>query len=192
MSLLDGNYIVDTGLSTIEWSGRNPSTCHVGTVEISEGTINSNGGGINGTVEVDMNSIRNVNLEGDDLQPLLEAHLRSDYFFFTSMFPKAILNFKEVTPIQPGWQTSPNFHVKGELTLRGVTAALDFDMTVSLTDNNTLSLEAHFDIDRTRWNVIYGSTRFFEHLGMHKVFDLITQLSGLSFRHSQFTLCDAY
>ena len=47
-------------------------------------------------------------------------------------------------------------------------------MTVSLTDNNTLTLEAHFDIDRTRWNVIYGSTRFFEHLGMHKVFDLIS------------------
>jgi hypothetical protein len=29
-------------------------------------------------------------------------------------------------------------------------------------------------MDRTRWNVIYGSTRFFEYLGMHKVFDLIS------------------
>ena len=35
-------------------------------------------------------------------------------------------------------------------------------------------LEAHFDIDRTRWNVVYGSTRFFEYLGMHKVFDLLS------------------
>jgi hypothetical protein len=33
---------------------------------------------------------------------------------------------------------------------------------------------AHFDFDRTRWNVIYGSSRFFEHLGMHLVFDLIS------------------
>ena len=41
-------------------------------------------------------------------------------------------------------------------------------------DENALLLEAHFDIDKTRWNVICGSSRFFEHLGMHKVFDLIS------------------
>jgi polyisoprenoid-binding protein YceI len=64
--------------------------------------------------------------------------------------------------------------VKGELILRGVSAALDFDMTANLVDENMVTLEGHFDIDRTRWNIIYGSTRFFEHLGMHKVFDLIS------------------
>ena len=37
-----------------------------------------------------------------------------------------------------------------------------------------VKIEAHFDIDRTRWGVIYGSTRFFEHLGMHLVFDFIS------------------
>ena len=121
-----------------------------------------------------MNSIHNVNLEGDELQPVLEAHLRSDDFFFTSMFPKAVLTFEEVTPLEPLWQTKPNFHVKGELTLRGVTASLNFDMTANQTDDNSLTLEAHFDIDRTQWNIIYGSTRFFEYLGMHKVFELIS------------------
>ena len=35
-------------------------------------------------------------------------------------------------------------------------------------------MEAHFDLDRTQWNVIYGSSRFFEHLGMHMVFDQIS------------------
>jgi hypothetical protein len=34
--------------------------------------------------------------------------------------------------------------------------------------------EAHFDINRTKWNIIFGLTRFFEHLGMHLVFDLIS------------------
>jgi hypothetical protein len=41
-------------------------------------------------------------------------------------------------------------------------------------EDGVFVLEAHFDIDRTRWHVIYGSTRFFEHLGMHKVFDLLS------------------
>jgi hypothetical protein len=60
------------------------------------------------------------------------------------------------------------------LKLRGVSADLEFDATVALGEDGSLVMEAHFDIDRTRWNVIYGSTRFFEHLGMHKVFDLLS------------------
>ena len=174
LSLPDGTFTIDAGRSKVEWAGRNPNSCHVGTVDIFEGLLNSKGGIISGTVEVDMNSIHNVNLEGDELQPVLEAHLKSDDFFFTSLFPKAVLQIKEAVPIEPGYQTAPNFQVKGELRLRGVTASLDFDTTVSLADDNTLLLEAHFDIDKTRWNVIYGSTRFFEHLGMHKIFDLIS------------------
>lgn len=173
-SLPNSTFAIDTNRSTIEWAGRNPNSRHVGTVEISEGVITSKKGSFRGTIEIDMNSIHNVNLEGDELQPVLEAHLKSDDFFFTSMFPKATLEIKEAVPIEHGSQTTPNFLVKGELSLRGVSASLDFDATVSLADENTLLLEAHFDIDKTRWNVIYGSSRFFEHLGMHKVFDLIS------------------
>lgn len=174
LALSDGSFIIDNDLSTIKWEGRNPSSTHFGTVDISEGDIHIKNGTISGKIEVDMSSIHNINLEGDELQPVLEAHLRSDDFFFTSMFPTAVLFLKEVTPIEPLWQTVPNFHVKGELTLRGITASLNFDMTANQTENNSLTFEAHFDIDRTQWNIIYGSTRFFEHLGMHKVFDLIS------------------
>jgi len=83
----------------------NPNTRHIGTVDIAKGVIDIKDRTITGTAEIDMNTIHNINLEGDELQAVLEAH---------------------------------------------------------------------FDIDRTRWNVIYGSTRFFEHLGMHKVFDLLS------------------
>lgn len=113
-------------------------------------------------------------LEGDEMQPVLEAHLQSDDFFFTKMFPKAIFTVKSTERIDPGWLTTPNYHVAGELNLRGVSANLEFDATVAHAENDALIMEAHFDIDRTRWNVIYGSTRFFEYLGMHKVFDLIS------------------
>ncbi len=173
LSLSDGSYTVENDLSTIRWEGRNANTSHFGTLGISTGEISVKDGYIRGTIEVDMNSIHNVNLEGDELHPVLEAHLKSDDFFFTSMFPKAVFTFNEVVSLLPQWQTVPNFHVNGELTLRGVTATLEFDMTASLADD-LLQLEAHFDLDRTRWSIIYGSTRFFEHLGMHKVFDLIS------------------
>ena len=174
VTLPDGQYTVDPGASRVEWAGRNPNTCHIGTVDIAEGVIDIKDRAITGRVEIDMNTIHNINLEGDELQPVLEGHLRSDDFFFTKMFPKAVFSFKEAKRLEPGWLTAPNYHVKGELNLRGVSADLEFDATVAPFEEGSFVLEAHFDIDRTRWNVIYGSTRFFEYLGMHKVFDLLS------------------
>jgi hypothetical protein len=115
-----------------------------------------------------------INLEGDELHPVLEQHLKSGDFFFVKLFPKAVFTITEGNPKDPAWLTSPNYSVKGELNLRGVSVPLEFDATVNKADKNRLAIESHFDIDRTHWNVIYGSARFFEHLGMHKVFDLIS------------------
>ena len=174
VSLPDGHYTVDVEASSVEWAGRNPNTRHIGTVDVARGVIDIRDSTITGTVEIDMNTIHNINLEGDELQPVLEAHLRSDDFFFTKMFPSAVFTVKEAVRIEPGWVTAPNYHVKGELSLRGVAADIEFNATVAVVEDGALAMEAHFDIDRTRWNVIYGSTRFFEHLGMHKVFDVLS------------------
>ena len=83
---------------------------------------------ITGTIEINMDTIHNTNLEGDELQPVLtENHLKSDDFFFTKMFPKAVFNLKEAKRIEPGWSTAQNYHVRGELNLKGVSAGLEFD-----------------------------------------------------------------
>ena len=174
VTLPDGQYTVDAAASQVEWAGRNPNTRHIGTVDIAKGVIDIKDGTITGTVEIDMTTIHNINLEGDESHPVLEAHLQSDDFFFTKMFPKAVFTVKEAKRIEPGWLTAPNYRVNGELKLRGVSADLEFDATVASIEDGSFAMEAHFDIDRTRWNVIYGSTRLFEHLGMHKVFDLLS------------------
>lgn len=172
--LPEGNYAVDPQASRLEWAGRNANNRHNGTVDISSGSLDIEGGKLSGSIEVDMTSIRNTNLQGDDLQPVLEDHLRSDDFFFTSMFPRAIFTFKETEKIGPGWSTGPNYRIDGQLELRGVSAGLAFDATATIGQNGSPALEAHFDLDRTRWGIIYGSARYFEHLGMHQVFDLIS------------------
>ena len=173
VTLLDGSYTIDAEASQIEWAGRNPNTRHMGTVDITKGVVRVKEGILAGTAEIDMNTIRNINLK-DGLQQALEAHLRSDDFFFTKMFPKAVFTVKKATRIEPASLTAPNYQVTGELSLRGVSAEVEFVATLVPLEDGVFVLEAHFDIDRTRWHVIYGSTRFFEHLGMHKVFDLIS------------------
>jgi polyisoprenoid-binding protein YceI len=90
------------------------------------------------------------------------------------MFPSAVLTVTEGVPVETPFLSTPNYGLKATLQLRGVKADLAFQATVTKTEGGGLAAEAHFDIDRTRWGAIYGSARFFENLGMHLVFDLIS------------------
>jgi polyisoprenoid-binding protein YceI/rhodanese-related sulfurtransferase len=174
LGMEDRTYRVDTNQSTIEWTGRNPNSTHFGNVKISAGEIAVKDGAITGTFEIDMNAITNINLEGDELEPVLISHLKSDDFFLAKVFPTAKFKIHSAGPVEEPFLTCPNYEIKGALELRGIKAEQNFMATVTRTPENGLAAEAHFDIDRTRWNIIYGSTRFFEHLGMHLVFDLIS------------------
>jgi len=170
----DGSYRVDLEKSVIFWTGRNANSKHVGTLKLSSGEVNVKQNNIEGRFEIDMASIKNMDLEGDPLQPVLISHLLSDDFFFVKLFPKASFSIQSARLMKPPALSLPNFLVEGTLEVRGVRADLVFAATVGRLADGSFSAEAHFDIDRTRWNVLYGSSRFFEHLGMHLVYDLIS------------------
>jgi polyisoprenoid-binding protein YceI len=174
LRLEDRLFRVDTDKSVIEWTGRNANSSHFGSLKITTGEIEVKNGNPGGTFEIDMNAIKNKDLEGDELQPVLISHLKSDDFFLTRLFPTARFKILSSKPVAEPYLTAPNFKINGLLELRGVKAEQNFMATVTRTAENGLAIEAHFDIDRTKWNIIYGSTRFFEHLGMHLVFDLIS------------------
>jgi rhodanese-related sulfurtransferase len=174
LQLDDGKYSVDTDQSVIEWCGRNPNNKHFGTVGIKRGEIEVNASVLSGVFDIDMDSIDNINLKGDDLHPVLTSHLKSDDFFFVKVFPSAVLTLKEGLPIKTPFLSIPNYELNATLELRGVKADLAFQATVTKTEGGGMAAEAHFDIDRTRWGALYGSARFFENLGMHLVFDLIS------------------
>jgi polyisoprenoid-binding protein YceI len=170
----DRVYKVDTAQSIIQWTGRNPNSSHFGTVRITNGELAAKDGNITGTFNIDMNSITNINLEGSDLQPVLTDHLKSDDFFLTTIFPTARFEIISAKPVKEPFLSAPNVEINGTLGLRGIKTPVNFMATVTKAPENGVIAEAHFDIDRTRWGIIYGSTRFFEHLGMHLVFDLIS------------------
>jgi len=173
LALRDGTYRVDADQSLVEWAGHNPNTKHDGTVRIKKGEIRVKTGKPVGTFEIDMDAIENKSLVGDESQPVLISHLKSDDFFFTRLFPTATFTINSGTPRKEPYVSAPNVDVQGELTLRGVKAGLSFPATVYQAIDGTITAKARFDLDRTRWDIIYGSTRFFEHLGMHLVFDFI-------------------
>jgi len=169
-----GIYIVNVDESVIEWTGRNPNTKHYGTIQLAGGEISVKDGVIGGSFEIDMTSLKNISLEGDDLQPVLVSHLKSEDFFLVKLFPRAFFRIKTAILAEESSSSSPNSEVKGTLELRGIKKEIKFPATVNPLPEGGGTVEAHFDIDRTRWSIICGSTHFFEHLGMHLVFDLIS------------------
>lgn len=165
---------VDPGQSVIHWFGRNRTTTHRGTLRVASGHLRFPQGGLEGAFEIDMQSIRNIDLEGDPLQPQLIAHLHSEDFFYVRMFPKAFFTIQSARRVGDVPSSLPNFRVQGILDLRGEKQEIEFPATASALQDGQVRIEAHFDIDRTRWGVLYGASRFFENLGYHLVYNPIS------------------
>jgi polyisoprenoid-binding protein YceI len=172
--LSDGNYQVDLEASFVGWTGRNANVGHHGMVRLKAGELSIRNGIISGTFVLDMDSIVNFNLQDEALRKILIDHLRSDDFFFVERFPEASFSVVRAQPIVHARPGSVNYEVEGKLNLRGIDGDLVFEAVIENLADGAMAAEAHFDLDRTRWGVIYGSGRFFEHLGMHLVYDPVS------------------
>jgi len=170
----EGRYAVDVEASFIGWTGRNINIGHQGMLRLRAGEIAVRDGIITGMFVIDMHAIVNFSVEDEALRKILIDHLKSDDFFFVERFPEARFTMIEARPIQDAVPGIANFEVEGKLTLRGMEGAITFPAVVENLADGGIAAEAHFDLDRTRWGVIYGSGRYFEHLGMHLVYDPIT------------------
>ncbi|WMW65121.1 YceI family protein [Nitratidesulfovibrio liaohensis] len=171
----DGQYALDAAASVIRWTGRNDNGAHHGTVDCAGGSLAFSGGRGSGGLRIDMRSIRDLDIADDTLRPVLEAHLASDDFFFTALFPQATLEDLALTPLPSATATTPNYRLAAQFALRGVHKRLALNAAVRLIgDAGGLALAGHCDLDRTRWGVLYGSARFFRHLGYHRVDDAIS------------------
>jgi rhodanese-related sulfurtransferase/polyisoprenoid-binding protein YceI len=159
--------------SVITWIGRNNNGGHTGSLELVSGQLD-NTKALSASFTLDMNSIRNTNLAGDDLQPVLESHLKSDDFFFTKLFPEAVFMTTKICVTEDGESTRPNAMIQGVLSLRGASNEIAFPAHIRNVEDGKLALIGNLDFDRTQWGVIYGSSRFFKHLGFHVVFDFIS------------------
>ena len=154
-------YTVDTAASTIMWEGAKPTGKHHGTIKLSSGTVHLNNGNIEaGEFVIDMNSITDEDLEGDD-KANLEAHLKGTVegkegdFFNVKEYPTAKF---EMTGIE-------NNVVKGNLTIKDKTNAIEFPATVTMEGDKMMLKSENFEIDRTKWDVNYGSKSVFPNLG---------------------------
>jgi polyisoprenoid-binding protein YceI/rhodanese-related sulfurtransferase len=171
----DGVHPIDCTESRLEWSGRNLFKKHFGTIVISDGEISIKDGEVTaGSITLDMRSIRNCDLQDQEENSLLIRHLKSEDFFDVERFPTGGFDLLECGVLVGATPGSPNYFIRGKLTLKDVTKEISIPANIVPGENGSIRAQACFDIDRTEWNVSYGSGKLFEKLGMHLVNDTIS------------------
>lgn len=165
----DTKYALDTKVSKMEWVGKKVTGQHNGTIKIKEGYIlvDKKGNITGGQVIVDMNTIECLDLEGEWKQKL-EGHLKSKDFFEVENYPTATFEIISATPDKSKGKN--NYIVKGKLTIKGISKEISFPAKIEFKDNN-MAAHGKATIDRTEFNIKYGSGKFFEGLGDKMIYD---------------------
>ena len=139
--------------SKVNWKGYKITGEHEGTIKLKEGALTFNGDKLTGgNFVMDMTSINTTDLEGE-YKDKLDGHLKSSDFFGTEAYPTATL---KITKVEGKGNT---YTVTGDLTIKNITNPITFNMDIK--DN---SATANVKIDRTEFDIKYGSSSFFDGL----------------------------
>lgn len=175
VTVRDGVFLVDGEKSVVEWTGRNINNRHQGRITISSGEIAvKNGIPVSGRIVLDMNTIINMDLQDEGWRSMLLRHLKSEDFFDVEQYPAATFELRGAAPIAGSTPGTPNLEIAGLLTVKDTTRSICFPAMVAPQGDGSLKAHAAVDLDRTLWNVHYGSGKLYERLGMHLVNDLIS------------------
>lgn len=157
---------IDTKASKVNWTAKKVTGEHTGYLSVGNGTVTvENNNVVGAQVNMDLNTIVCTDLTDAEWNRKLIGHLKSEDFFSVEKYPVA--NF-EITSMKP---TSNGEHsVIGKLTIKGITNEISFPAKVTLENGNVKALGTA-KIDRTKWDIRYGSGKFFEGLGDKMIYD---------------------
>lgn len=155
--------------SKLEWEAKKVTGGHVGTVDLSGGTLTVDNGKLTGgKFDINFNTIKVLQLDNPEMNAKLTGHLKSDDFFSAEKFPTGTFVITSVTPLSDG--TGNNFTIGGNLTIKGITKPITFPAKVNINGDN-LTASADFKIDRTQWDIKFRSGKFYENLGDNLIYD---------------------
>ena len=153
--------VVDVKTSSIQWKAEKVLGSHEGEISLKSGElIYEDENLVGGSFIIDMTSLICTDLSGE-YKGKLEGHLKSEDFFSVETYATAGLVITNVQKVN-----SKKHTITADLTIKGITKSITFE---SNAEEN--KFEARIQIDRTQFNVKYGSGSFFEGLGDNMIYD---------------------
>ena len=152
---------VDTKGSKIHWLAKKVTGQHEGFISISNGNLSVAKGKVTGgTFTIDMKSIVCTDITDAEYNKKFIGHITSGDFFEIEKFPTASFVITKVAGKQ----------VTGNLTVKGITKSITFPAEISV-KGGKLNAKANITIDRTDFNIKYGSKKFFDSIGDKAIYD---------------------
>jgi polyisoprenoid-binding protein YceI len=154
--------------SSVKWEGKKVTGSHNGMIKVSNGTLSFTDGKLSGgDVTIDMTSIVCEDIKDAEYNKKFIGHMASEDFFNIEKHKTATLKIKSVT------MKGNTAEIKGMLTIKGITKEVSFNAE---TKNNGGNFEAmgKITIDRTDFDIRYGSKKFFESIGDKMIYDEFT------------------
>ena len=160
------NYNLDLEESNIIWKARKVTGAHEGTVALKSGGLEFTDGMLSGgSFEIDMTTIDCTDLQGEWKDKLV-GHLKSDDFFGVNNYPTAKFVISNV--ISRG--TPGEYKIVGDLTIKETTKEIKFNAMVD-DGGETKTSTAKITVDRSDFDIRYGSGSFFDNLGDKTIYD---------------------
>ncbi|MCB0557753.1 MAG: YceI family protein [Lewinellaceae bacterium] len=157
---------VNVEKSNIVWKGYKVTGSHTGNIELKAGKLDFDGDKlVGGSFEIDMTTITCTDLEGEYNQKLV-GHLKSEDFFGVEKNPTAKFVITQV--VSRG--TPGDYKIVGNLTIKDTTKEIKFFTNVT-EENGQKVANAEIKVDRSDFNVRYGSGSFFDNLGDKTIYD---------------------
>ncbi len=155
--------VVDTQASSIHWVGTKPGGSHHGTIGIKEGSLAINGTEVaSGSFIIDMNAIVNEDLTDQKMNEMLVNHLKSADFFDVEKYPTSSFAITKVEAV--AGNDSITHRISGNLKMKDVDKNITFDAKITKEGDAYKAVTIPFTINRTQWNVQYGSKSIFADL----------------------------
>jgi len=163
-SVFAGTQKVDAAKSSVKWLGKKVTGQHDGTIGIKEGSLEVNNGKVTGgKIVIDMTSLVDLDLKDAGMNAKLVGHLKSDDFFSVATYPTSEFVITKVD----------GNTFSGNLTIKGITNPVSFTANSTKTGKTT-TYTGTMVIDRSKFNVRYGSKSFFDDLGDKVIYDEFT------------------
>lgn len=164
------SFKVDAAASTFKWHATKVTGEHFGVVKYNNGTVKFNGSSLNGSeIVMDMTSIDATDLTGEYHDKLV-GHLKSEDFFSVEKNKTSILKVKSSTPIKGAAAGTNNYDIVADMIIKGISNEVKFPAIVVATKGQVV-INADFDINRTLYDIKYGSKTFFDGIGDKAISD---------------------